>query len=252
MRMILTSFNEMVIVDIVCMHTLECCVREGRWICGVSFLRCCRIVRGVLRVTKTPRCGWFQADRQFFLQCRTRSLFLRFDDVLFFMLYLKSYLSIKQLVNFEGVLCESAWELVFFWTSESFSSHFFNLWDHVRAYFIRFALLWHESTKLARCNIWASQECCEGYLDSDLRFLFWWQGDLGKSKAFWVTKDMLAWDTKSESSQVYLHSSNHAKLQLTAKGVDGKRLNSFADRRVGIDVVPVHSIEYMKISRSRY
>lgn len=57
---------------------------------------------------------------------------------------------------------------------------------------------------------------------------------------------MLAWDTKSESSQVYLHSSNHAKLQLTAKGVDGKRLNSFADRRVGIDVVPVHSIEYMK------
>lgn len=47
------------------------------------------------------------------------------------------------------------------------------------------------------------------------------QGNLGKSKAFWVTKDLLAWDTKSESSQVYLHSSNQAKLQLTAKGVEG-------------------------------
>jgi len=59
-----------------------------------------------------------------------------------------------------------------------------------------------------------------------LRFLFnqggIGQGDLGKSKAFWVTKDLLAWNAASESSQIYLHSSNTAKLKLTAKGVEGE------------------------------
>lgn len=47
------------------------------------------------------------------------------------------------------------------------------------------------------------------------------QGDLDKSRAFWVTKDLLAWNAKNDSSQIYLHSSETAKLEITAKGVEG-------------------------------
>ncbi|KAG0630362.1 hypothetical protein M758_1G172900 [Ceratodon purpureus] len=47
------------------------------------------------------------------------------------------------------------------------------------------------------------------------------QGDLGKSRAFWVAKDLLAWNAKSDSSQIYLHSSDTAQLEITAKGVEG-------------------------------
>ena len=47
------------------------------------------------------------------------------------------------------------------------------------------------------------------------------QGDIGKSRSFWVTKDLLAWNPKRDSSQVYLHSSNTPKLKSTAKGVEG-------------------------------
>ncbi|KAG0620855.1 hypothetical protein M758_4G249700 [Ceratodon purpureus] len=46
-------------------------------------------------------------------------------------------------------------------------------------------------------------------------------GDLSKSRSFWVLKDLLAWNPKGDSSQVYLHSSSTAKLKATSKGVEG-------------------------------
>lgn len=47
------------------------------------------------------------------------------------------------------------------------------------------------------------------------------QGDLSKSRAFWIKEDLLAWNASNENDKFFLHSSNAASLKVTANGVEG-------------------------------
>ncbi|KAJ7525125.1 hypothetical protein O6H91_17G037200 [Diphasiastrum complanatum] len=46
-------------------------------------------------------------------------------------------------------------------------------------------------------------------------------GDLGLARAFWVTRDLLAWHLDAANSHVNLHASKKATLHLSEKGVEG-------------------------------